>query len=416
MSQSNNRGLSPRQLQMFVLGWFGLSAVAAICVFAGILFLFGGSSTGGKAQATRRPTATAPVVTAPTIPVVATQPAAVQSTPTDSGQPLLHPLVPDTDAFGLGGQIQSYDAIPHREQMFKAGMSWVKFQIVWKPGLAPDDARELIQLGHNQGFKVLISLKGELNPTSINYDEYIKFIKSLMGRKPDALEVWNEMNFDREWPANDINGASYVNKMLIPAYNLIKEKNPGTLVITGAPTPTGAFGGGCGSFDTPAGKQVGCDDILYIQQMRDAGAGSYADCIGVHFNAGATPPSATTGHPSDDGRHHYSWYYQPMVDLYYNTFNKPLCFTELGYVSSEGFGAPPPNFPWATQITLADQAQWLGETVSMAARSGKVRLVSIWNVDFPSDAPDDPKSMYAIIRPDGSCPACAALWTTMTAP
>ncbi len=300
--------------------------------------------------------------------------------------------------------------------MLNAGMSWVKFQIIWKPKALAADARQLIIFAHQQGFKVLVSVKGDLNPTTIDFNDYVDFIKRLVSDKPDAIEVWNEMNFDREWPANDINGASYVTKMLAPAYQIIKAKSPDTIVISGAPTPTGAFGGSCGSVDTGVGKQYGCDDNIYLKQMADAGLTSYADCVGVHFNSGATSPSATSGHPNDDGSHHYSWYYQPMVDLYYNTFKKPLCFTELGYVSSEGFGVPPANFPWASKVTVAQQSQWLGETVAMASKSGKVRLISIWNVDFPSDAPDDPKSMYAIVRPDGTCPACDALWAAMTAP
>jgi hypothetical protein len=88
----------------------------------------------------------------------------------------------------------------------------------------------------------------------------------------------------------------------------------------------------------------------------------------------------------------------------------------MGYVSSEGFGAPPVNFPWATKVSVAQQAQWLGDTVTMASKSGKVRLVVIWNMDFPAATPDDPQSMYAIVRPDGSCPACASLLKAMTTP
>jgi hypothetical protein len=55
----------------------------------------------------------------------------------------------------------------------------------------------------------------------------------------------------------------------------------------------------------------------------------------------------------------------------------------------------------------------------MARASGYVRLVVVWNVDStfwgPTDDPEngDPQAGYAILRPDGSCPACAALQNVM---
>ena len=37
-----------------------------------------------------------------------------------------------------------------------------------------------------------------------------------------------------------------------------------------------------------------------------------------------------------------------------------------------------------------------------------VELAIIWNIDF-DQYDDDPKSGYAIIRPDGTCPACDSI-------
>jgi len=99
-----------------------------------------------------------------------------------------------------------------------------------------------------------------------------------------------------------------------------------------------------------------------------------------------------------------------MVNLYYGAFGgtRPLCFTELGYLTSEGFGSLPGAFGWAANTSLADQAQWLASTASMAGNSGQVRLMIVFNVDFTLYGAD-PQAGYAIVRPDGSCPACAAL-------
>jgi hypothetical protein len=326
-------------------------------------------------------------------------------TGTPAAQPTTAPVTGSiaAGAFELGGQTHT---LAHPDKMHYAGMSWVKFQHKWNPGDSPGGLAERIVNAKAAGFKVLISSPGPNNPTSIDYAGYVSFMAGVAAAGADGVEIWNEMNFDREWPGDQISGANYVINMLAPAYQSIKAANPNTMVISGAPTPSGAFGG-CGT--APTG-QKGCDDWFYIGQMRDAGAANFADCIGVHFNSGATPPNATTGHPADGGDSHYSWYYSKMVTLYYGTFGKPLCFTELGYLTPQGYGdSLPGNFWWGGSTTLAEQAQWLSETAVMASQSGKVRLIIIFNVDFDVWEPNDPQAGYAIVRPDNTCPACDAL-------
>ncbi len=369
----------------------------------------GGSSDRGSVAVkvaelpTAAPTPTkAPVVVRPSNPSPATQP------PANSAPPPVVGSVNSSGGFQLGGQVPG--GIGHAAQMKTAGMTWVKYQHKWGPGDSPGSVAGMIAEGHANGFKVLLSIPGPSHPASIDYGSYASFLGGVAAEGADGIEVWNEMNFDREWPISDMGGANYVTKMLAPAFNAIKSANAGTMVISGAPTPTGAFPPGCGYFDITG--EYGCNDYEYIAAMRDAGANSYADCIGVHFNAGATSPSATTGHPKDAGDHHYSWYYQPMVNLYYGTFGKQLCFTELGYASAEGLGTAPDNFSWANSVTVAEQAQWLAETAVMASQSGKVRLLVVWNVDF-SGGGSDPQGMYAIVRPGGICPACDSLGAVM---
>jgi hypothetical protein len=148
--------------------------------------------------------------------------------------------------------------------------------------------------------------------------------------------------------------------------------------------------------------------------MAQAGAVNYMDCIGSHYNAGATSPRQTVGHPSGSG--HYSWYFLPTLNLYYGTFGgqKQVCFTELGYLSPEGFPGTPPNFSWAANTSVAQQALWLAEAAELSRNSGKVKLMTVYNVDYTEyDVNGDPQAGYAIIRPDGSCQACETLRVEM---
>ncbi|MBD3203109.1 hypothetical protein GF327_02355 [Candidatus Woesearchaeota archaeon] len=128
------------------------------------------------------------------------------------------------------------------------------------------------------------------------------------------------------------------------------------------------------------------------------------DCVGTHYNQGATSPYDTAGHP--DGIH-YSYYFTEMIDTYTSVFtNKPLCFTEIGYVTKEGFSASlPEGFLWAEDISETDQADWLKQAVEISLSSDNIEMIIIWNIDF-TEFRQDPMAGYAIIRPGGTCPAC----------
>lgn len=230
------------------------------------------------------------------------------------------------------------------------------------------------------------------------FEEYARFVGEVAALGPDAIEVWNEQNIDREWAHGRIDPASYT-QMLALAYNAIKTANPNVAVISGAPAPTGAEG----AFGTDA---VWNDD-RYVRGMAAAGAARYMDCIGAHYNEGIVPPSQTSGDPRSN---YYTRYFWGMVNTYYSAFGgaRPVCFTELGYLSPEGFGPLPADYAWGADTSVAEQARWLADAVRLARNSGRVRLVIIWNVDFTNYG-GDPMAGYAIIRPGGSCPACDAL-------
>ena len=283
----------------------------------------------------------------------------------------------------------------------RAGMTWVKRQWRYQRGQNPDDTVGLINEAHASGFNILLGIVG--HPNELNQpgyiEEYANFVGGVAARGANAIEVWNEPNIDREWPSGSIGPANYVN-LLRPAYNAIKAANPNTLVISGAPAPTGFFGGCSGG---------GCDDDAFVRGMAAAGAASYMDCIGIHYNEGIISPDATSGDPRGNSGH-YTRYFWGMVNTYSRAFggSRPLCFTELGYLTPDGFPPLPGGFAWAQDVTLAQHAAWLDRAVSLAAGSGRVRLLIVWNIDY-TEYGSDPMAGYAMIRPDGSCPACDAL-------
>jgi uncharacterized protein YraI len=305
--------------------------------------------------------------------------------------------------FNLGGHIRGYGE-QTLNALRRSGMSWVKKQFRYTAGQNPQDAAGIINEAHALGFRILVGVVGA--PSEVlnggYFDQYAGFVAGVAALGADAIEIWNEPNIDREWPTGSVDPVLYTD-LLRRSYNAIKAANPNTMVISGAPAPTGFFGeAGC----TPQG----CNDNAYLAGMARAGAASVMDCVGAHYNEGILPPSATSGDPRGNSGY-YTRYFFGMLNTYYNAFGgrRPICWTELGYLSPEGIGALPDGFAWAGNVTVAQQAAWLDQAVSLSASSGKVRLLIVWNVDFTDVGGSDPMGGYAMIRPDGSCPACDAL-------
>ena len=311
------------------------------------------------------------------------------------------PSTANVGGFALGGHVAGFDGAT-AALMKNAGMTWVKKQVTH--GIS--DGRGVIAQAHSQGFKVVLGALGNKQRLTDDFEGYVsefaQYVAFLASNGADAIEVWNEPNIQREWPRGQINGAKYV-QLLAAAYQAIKAANPATIVISGAPSPTGFFGG-CAA--------EGCNDDVFVQQMAQAGAASFLDCVGVHYNAGISPPDSTSGAPVGSAGH-YSWYLPSMMQVYRGAFpSKPLCFTELGYLTGEGIGALPGGFSWAAGNTLQNQVDWLAGAVQQTRGSGYVSLLIVWNVNFTASGAD-PQAAYAIRRPGGDCPACASLRRAM---
>ncbi len=337
------------------------------------------------------------------IPTGVTQPPGPQPTPlppTPGPQPTPPPGAVN---FETGGHVFSF-AYPN--EMRRAGMTWAKMQIRWNQGDPPSIALGAIDAARSRGFNVLLSVVGNPDQLGANPSQYFQDFANFLGGVaqlgPNAIEVWNEQNIDREWPRGQISPAAYT-QMLAAAFGAIKRANPNVLVISGAPAPTGFFGGAC--------TGNGCDDDAYIRGMAAAGAAQYADCIGIHYNEGILPPDATSGDPRGNPNH-YTRYFPTMVNLYASVFpNKQLCFTEIGYLTPEGLGPLPPAFSWAAGTTIQQQADWLARAAVLSRQSGRIRLFIVWNIDSTNFGAD-PQAGYAIVR-NGVCLACERMRTAL---
>lgn len=302
--------------------------------------------------------------------------------------------------FEYGGHVTDARSARAAGAMRSAGMTWMKVQVRYSPGGNLDQAIEAINGAREQGFKILIGTVGSPQELAMAGSDYIRgyadWLAAIARLNPDAIEVWNEPNIDREWPRGQISGAAYT-EMLRTAYTAIKSANSGVIVISGAPAPTGA--------EAAYPGQVMNDD-RFLREIVAAGGLNYMDCVGLHYNEGIVPPDARSGDPRDN---YYTRYFGTMVDTYWSITGgaRPICITELGYLTSQGYPSLPPYFSWASNVTLQQHAAWLAQAAALSSQSGRVRLMIVWNVDFTRYG-SDPQGGYAMIRPDGSCPACEA--------
>lgn len=187
-------------------------------------------------------------------------------------------------SFELGGQALDM-SLNTLGLMNRAGMKCAKQQVQYGLGDDPGKTANQINTAHSNGFKILLSVKGSKDQMG-DFNNYVnsfaQFLGGVAGLGADAIEVWNEPNIDREWPVGTISGSSYTT-MLAAAFNAIKSENAATLVVSAAPAPTG-FGA--------AGRTAnGCNDDTFMQQMAQASAAQYMDCVGLHYNEGIIPPA-----------------------------------------------------------------------------------------------------------------------------
>jgi hypothetical protein len=303
------------------------------------------------------------------------------------------------------------------------GFNWIKQQVEWSR-TEPDfkgnyqwgDLDRIVGGANAAGLNVLLSVVkapawarpgGNLSvegPPN-NPQDFADFLSALATRykgRVRAYEVWNEQNLHYEWGNEPISASRYV-ELLRYAFIALKNADPGAVVISGAPTPTGANDG-----------VIAIDDLAYLRQMYQAGLARYCDAVGVHPSGFNNPPDARFGSWSDpsapDYKAHRSFYFRSTMEEYRGVMvangdgGKRLWPTEFGWSTFENLGASAPEgYMYANNNSEAEQAQWLVQAFQMARNWGWVGPMFVWNLNFaPVSGPANEKAGFGILRADWS--------------
>jgi hypothetical protein len=277
------------------------------------------------------------------------------------------------------------------------GMRWVKWQVQWKdfegggPGQRnwPDD---VVGAFNGAGIQLLASIvkapqwarpgntdmSVEGPPADPN--TYASFVGEFAARycgRVQAIEVWNEQNLHYEWGNEPLSAARYM-QLLKAAYVAIKRACPSTIVVSGAPTPTGAL--------PPAAIR----DTTYLEQMYKAGLKNYSDAIGAHPSGFGNPPDARfqdwqagnysrPSHVSDP-----SFYFRNTMEQYRNIMvkygdgGKRIWPTEFGWAT----GSPWPGYEYAQYNSDQQQGEYIVRAYEIMRSWGWVGVAFLWQLNY----------------------------------
>jgi spore germination protein YaaH len=400
-----------------------------------------GSATGRVSVLVATPTPTptptplptpTPTLAPPTptpAPTPTPEPAPQAEAPTPAPQPAVAPAVGNLP-FDYGIQVDPRGNKSANVGHIQAlGFRWVKLQMPWKD-VEPNPGNyqwgmwdDVIGTYSGAGIKVLLSIPKapdwarppgddrSVEGPPADYNAFARFLGEVALRyqgRVQAIEVWNEQNLWYEGGGSPMPPEQYV-AMLSAAYQAIKAADPNMIVVSGAPTPAGDVGG------------AAIDDINYLSAMYAAGLKNVSDAIGAHpsgYNcpAGAdwqtvADPTATNFRGPYENRHH-SWCFRGTMEGYRNVMvangdnAKTIWPTEFGWASSSN---PAPNYEYAADNTLEEQAQWTVEAYQMAKQWGWVGTAFLWNLDYGVTAAGTELSQWGLLQPSGPVPAYGAL-------
>ena len=448
-----------KQIRGFVIIWLAITIVMGTATFLAVYFNYDPANPDGDAgnplplgtevetaeatealivlpSASPQPTFTpAPTTAVPTLALVEPVPTDIPP-PTDipTPTPAPTPFPVEVMNYEIGIQVQeSLDLNPvnqdnwYRSVAQDLDLHWVKQQVRWDsiekaPGQFNWTVLDFVMTSaRNFDINMMLSILSapdwarepeailELHGPPADPQTFADFTAAILNRYPgqvQAIEVWNEQNIDREWTsAQGLSAANYV-ALLRATHETVKAIDPGIIIISGAPSPTGINDG-----------LSAVDDFNYMDQLIDAGMLDWADCVGAHHNGYNVSPDHRYNEIPDDptaffrgpfDNPHHSWSFRSTLEGYVNRIraagrNTLLCVTEFGWPSSEDLGAARQGFEFSLDNTLAEQAAWIPLAMSNMEEWGFVWLAFIWNFNFGPQAGyaiSNDNVPYSLIGPD----------------
>ncbi len=359
------------------------------------------------------------------LPITAAQPnqaATTTTAPLTPAKPL--PLAPPPPVaspdFGLSMFLWGQPATTDRDLKIASASNfhWQKTLFEWRQieGVAKgvydwSEADRIVKASAANGIKIIARIDFEPdwarldkahNGPPDNYQDYADFISVFANRyKPgssigtvDAIEVWNEVNLNREWgnqPINPQQAADYV-RLLTLAYRAAHAANPNIIVITAGLSPTGV--------QTADAE----DDAKYLQWLFDAGlkGGVNYDVLGAHGNTQA--PCVACDLNSLPAFGDASFYFRRIeqlrgVQVKNGDGDRQIWLLEFGWTADKVH----PNYAWFA-VDEDTKASNIVQAFQYAKQhwSPWIGVMTLWTLADPTWTPDREEYWWAIDNPDGT--------------
>jgi hypothetical protein len=220
-----------------------------------------------------------------------------------------------------------------------------------------------------------------------DYDDFGDFVSEIVGRYKGRIrhyQIWNEPNTYREWGNRPVSAEQYVD-LLEVAYNRAKEADPECVVLS------------AGLAQTLEKGPENLDDLIYLQQMYDAGAAACFDIMGVMAYGLWTGPTDRRASPDRTNFARPQLIREIMVGN--GDAHKPIWVTEVGW---NALPLDFPEFPNFGRVTLDQQARYAVEAYERAQREWPwMGVMNYWFFKRATDGEKDQTFYYfRMVEPD----------------
>jgi hypothetical protein len=335
-------------------------------------------------------------------------------------KPLAPPAPVASPDFGLSMFLWGQQGTTDRDLKIASGANfhWQKTLFQWRliegagKGIYDwSEADRVVKASAANGIKIIARIDfqpdwarkdGARNGPPDNYQDYADFISAFANRyRPgstigtvDAIEVWNEVNLNREWgdqPINRQQAADYV-RFLTLAYRAAHAANPSIVVVTAGLSPTGVK------------TSEAWDDAEYMQWMFDAGlkGGVNYDVLGAHGNTQAPEVDAPVN--SLPGFGDPSFYFRRIeqlrdVQVKYGDTDRQIWLLEFGWTADTLHS----NYAWFA-VSEDKKADNIVKAFEYARQhwSPWIGVMTLWTLSDPTWTPDREEYWWAIDNPDGT--------------
>lgn len=183
-----------------------------------------------------------------------------------------------------------------------------------------------------------------------NFDDYGAFVRAVVSRYRDRIkfyQLWNEPNIYPEWGEQPVNAGEYT-RLLKVGYTRAKEADPNAVIIS------------AGLAQTLETGPRNVSDLIFLQQMYDAGARDYFDILAVQDYGLFTGPGDRRVDPQ---RTNFS---RPVLVRELMVKNgdarKPIWAMEIGWNALPGYFEDAPY----GRVTEAQQARYAAQAYERA--------------------------------------------------